>query len=251
MTKSTKLSALSAAIVLAGVALFLSQWNETAAPPVNQQPTAIAAHKNAAPNSQVATEAEIAQSAPLDQPATATPPLASAENAGEQSEEPAKMFQADAHGDLVLKEQTRLNIEKLSSLYTQDELRQRMNVIEQTLPAGAYRELVDLLDRYQNFMTASKQAIPTGIAPATVEDAVAQLDQLHDLRVAHFGAEAAEAMYGGEEKLGRQLLAFMSLEKHEGLTMDEKAMKAQEMLSNSPALAAAYEANRRAAPTKE
>ena len=54
-------------------------------------------------------------------------------------------------------------------------------------------------------------------------------------------------MYGHQEKIDRQLLDFMSLEKHEGLTMEEKAMKAQELYLKAPELAAAYEQNRSAA----
>lgn len=169
----------------------------------------------------------------------------------EFSEDPAKMFRADETGNLVLKEQTRINIEKLSALYTPEERQQRLATIEQTLPPGAYRQLTDLLERYENFTRASRQALPPGREVSTVEEAIAQHDTLHALRVAHFGAEAAEAFYGKEEQIGRQLLDFMSLEQHEGLTMEEKAVKAQEMLMRSPELLAAYERNRTATPTQK
>jgi hypothetical protein len=162
----------------------------------------------------------------------------------EYSEDPAKMFKADAAGNLVVQERTRLNVEKLSALYTPAERQQRLATIEQTLPASAYRQLTDLLERYENFSRASRQTFPPGQAPTTVEEAVEQHEGLHALRVAHFGAEATEAMYGKEEAIGRRLLDFMALEKHEGLTMEEKAMKAQEMLMRSPELAEAYEKNR-------
>lgn len=126
---------------------------------------------------------------------------------------------------------------------------QRLAAIEATLPPSAYRQLVDLMQRHQNFTLAAKQAYRPDVAPATIEDIAAQQEGLHALRVAHFGEETAEALYGREERISRKLLEFMALEKHEGLTMDEKARKAQEMLSNSPELAEAYEGNR--APLRE
>ena len=154
------------------------------------------------------------------------------------------MFSADASGNLVLKERTRINVEKILWIYSPEEQKQKLAVMEQTLPPSAYRQLVELMDRYQTFTVAAKQAYSPDVAPPTVEDAIAQHEGLIALRKAHLGAEAAEAMFGREERLSHQLLAFMDLEKHEGLTMDEKVIKAQEMLSKSPELAAAYEKNR-------
>jgi hypothetical protein len=156
------------------------------------------------------------------------------------SEDPAKMFKADAAGNLVLSERTRLNIEKLTALYTPEELSQRMAIIEATLPANAYSQLVDFVDRYKNFMAALRQALPPGRALTSVEEARIQHEELHRLRVTYFGEEATEAMFGREERLNRQLLELMDLEQHAGLTMEEKAMKAQELLLRSPELAATY-----------
>ncbi len=164
----------------------------------------------------------------------------------DNSEDPAKMFRADAAGNLLLGERTRLNIEKISVLYTPEEQQERLAVIERTLPASAYRQLTDLLERYDNLMRDLKQALPPGREASTVEEAITQHESLHALRVAHFGADVAEALYGQEERIGRQLLDFMALERHEGLTMEERAMRAQEMLLRSPELLAAYENNRTA-----
>lgn len=162
----------------------------------------------------------------------------------EYSEDPAKMFKADAAGNLIVKERTRINIEKLSWLYTPEELQQKLGVIERTLPPSAYRQLVDLMDRFKNYSLAAKQAYSPETAPATVEEAIAQHEGLQALRRAHFGDETAEGMFGREERLSGKLLEFMSLEQHKGLTLEEKAMKAQEMLSKSPELAQLYEDNR-------
>jgi hypothetical protein len=46
---------------------------------------------------------------------------------------------------------------------------------------------VELLEHYDNYQQAQKQAYPPGVAPATEEAALAELDGLHALRVAHFG----------------------------------------------------------------
>jgi hypothetical protein len=198
------------------------------------------------------------------QPATLAEPPSTATEAGspmvasvdpsyddEHSEDPAKMFRADAAGNLILQERTRLNVEKLMALYAPAERQDRLTAIEQALPPSAYRQLTDLLEHYENFSRAAKQEFPPGRAPTTVEEAIEQHEGLHALRVAHFGAAATDAMFGKEEAIGRRLLDFMALEKHEGLTMEEKAIKAQELLLRSPELAEAYEKNRNTPPNPQ
>lgn len=165
--------------------------------------------------------------------------------ADETSEDPAKMFAADAAGNLILSERTRLNVEKLSALYSAEERAQRLAIVEQVLPATAYRQLVELTESYRNLTLAARQQLPPGVAPASVEDAITQHELLHSLRVAHLGAAATDALFGEEERINRRLLDFMSLEQHEGMTLHEKAEKAQQLLLQSPELVAAYEKNRR------
>jgi len=247
-TRVVLLGALLLALAVAGVTMFSLHRAPPAddgagqASDVRPQPSTASAQES---DARSATP-ESSSAAPEAATASTTLPDQSYED--EHSEEPAKMFRADAAGNLVLQERTRLNVEKLAALYTPEERQQRLAVIEQTLPPSAYRQLTDLLEQYDNFSRASRQAFPPGRAPATVEEAIEQHERLHALRVAHFGAEATEAMYGKEEAIGRRLLDFMALEKHEGLTMEEKAMKAQEMLLRSPELAEAYEKNRTTPP---
>jgi len=174
--------------------------------------------------------------------------LATPKEEDDPTEDPAKMFKADATGNLVLAERTRLNVEKVLWLYTPSEQQQKLAVMEQSLPPTAFRQLTDLLERYKNFIAAAKQSYQPDKAPATVEEAIAQNEGLSALRKSHFGEEAAEAMFGREERMNRQLLEFMRLEKQEGMTMEEKAERAQEMLKQSPELQAAYEQNRTTAP---
>jgi hypothetical protein len=215
-------------------------------------PTSRSNIEEPAPTASTSTEAAVvAREAPRPQQQP-VPPAASTstqpDDEDDPSEEPAKLFKADPAGNLVLAERTRLNIEKVLWLYTPDEQREKLAVIEQSLPPAAFRQLSDLLDRYKNFVVAANQSYPPDMAPATVEDAIAQSEGLSALRRSHFGEEAADAMFGREERINRQLLEFMRLEKHEGLTMEEKAEKAQEMLNQSPDLQAAYEKNRATAP---
>ena len=229
----------AALAALAAVSLWITRHDSVQVAPTQTQPVAVVS-SDAAPASKRVAESE--QRAGDTPPANV--PMISAVDVDEYSEDPAKMFKADESGNLLLKERTRLNVEKLSWLYTPEELQQKLAVIERTLPPAAYRQLLDLMDRYKNFSVAAKQSYPPDKAPTTVEEAAAQYDGLHALRIAHFGADATNAMFGREERLGRKLLEFMSLEQHQGLSLEEKAMKAQEMLQQSPELAAAYDENR-------
>ena len=108
--------------------------------------------------------------------------------------------------------------------------------IAQNLPPAAAAEASALLDRYQNYSNAQRQAYPPGAAPATEEAALAELEGLHALRVAHFGSDIAHALYGAEEALTRSLIELMRLEKDQGLTMEEKAARAQQLYDTLPEL---------------
>lgn len=225
------------ALAIGGGLHFWNRAPESTAPPVAVAPQPA---KEAAPHESVARSGpETAFSA--DETPRAEIVAPQPENFEDiYSEDPTKMFKADAAGNLILNERTRLNIEKLTALYTPEELSERMAVIEATLPGNAYTQLVDFVDRYKNFMTALRQTLPPGRPLASVEEARIQHEELHRLRVAYFGTEATEAMFGREERLNRQLLELMDLEQHAGLTMEEKAMKAQELLLRSPELAATF-----------
>ena len=101
------------------------------------------------------------------------------------------------------------------------------------MPGAASAQAGELLDHYDNYQQAQKQAYPPGVAPATEEAALAELDGLHALRVAHFGPVVARALYGEEEEVSRQLVEQMRLEKDQSLTLEEKAERAQR-LRDSP-----------------
>jgi hypothetical protein len=140
-----------------------------------------------------------------------------------------KTFRVNASGRLVLDEQTRLNMEALFARTEREHLAEAKQQAVEPLPAAAGAQAAELLEHYDNYQQAQKQAYPPGVAPATEEAALAELDGLHSLRVAHFGAVVARALYGEEEAVSRQLVELMRLEKDQSLTMEEKAARAQQL----------------------
>lgn len=138
-------------------------------------------------------------------------------------------FRVDKAGKLVLDEQTRLNMEALFAETDRAELPEAQQNAVATLPPAAATDAAALLERYDNYSREQRQSYPPGSAPATEEAALAELDGLHALRVAHFGPEAAKAFFGAEEDLTRSLIDLMRLEKDQSLTVQEKAERAQKL----------------------
>jgi len=143
-------------------------------------------------------------------------------------------FRVNASGRLVVDEQTRLNMEALFARTELDHLIEAKQQAIEPLPATASAQAGELLDHYDNYQQAQKQAYPPGVAPATEEAALAELDGLHGLRVAHFGPVVARALYGEEEDVSRQLVEQMRLEKDQSLTLEEKAERAQRLRDSTP-----------------
>jgi Proteobacterial lipase chaperone protein len=138
-------------------------------------------------------------------------------------------FRVNDSGRLVLDQQTRLNMEALFARTPRDHLAEARQQAVEPLPAGAAAQATDLLEDYDNYQQAQRQAYPPGVAPATEEAALAELEGLHALRAAHFGAVIARALYGEEEIVARQLIELMRLEKDQSLTMEEKAARAEQI----------------------
>ncbi len=164
---------------------------------------------------------------------------------GGKKEEIYGMFKADEHGNLVLNETTRINIEKLYALNTPEELAEKMRKLATVLPDNAHRQVANLIDYFDKYTRELQEIYPPGVAPETVEDVLVQLKGLHDLRLMHFGADVARAFYADEEKMSLQLVYLMAIEKDKNLSLGEKAQKAQYLLQNSPELAAAYDPDRK------
>lgn len=162
-----------------------------------------------------------------------------------KNEEIYTMFQADAQGNLLLNETTRINIEKLSALNSPEELTEKMQKLSTVLPETAQRQVGNLVDYFDKYTRNIKDIYPPDIEPATLEDVLAQFKGMHDLRLMYFGADVASAFYAVEEKQTLQLLYLMAIEKDQGLSLDEKAQRAQQLLQTSPELAAAYDPDRK------
>jgi lipase chaperone LimK len=145
-----------------------------------------------------------------------------------------KTFRLNASGRLTLDEQTRLNIEALFARTDRERLAEAKQQAIDPLPAAASAQAAELLEQYDNYQQAQRQAYPPGVAPPTEEAALAELDGLHALREAHFGPIVARALYGEEEATSRQLIELMRLEKDQSLTMEEKAARAQRLRDSMP-----------------
>lgn len=187
-----------------------------------------------APNAQPAapTASEEMKANPAEVPHTADPEAAALMPASEAP--PAKTdgknpFRVDSTGKLVLDEQTRLNMEALFAQTDRAELPEAQQDATAKLPPAAATEATALLERYDNYSKAQRQSYPPGIPPTTEEAALAELDGLHALRVAHFGPDIAKALYGAEEEITRSLIDLMRLEKDQSLTLQEKAERAQKL----------------------
>ncbi|MDX9816569.1 MAG: hypothetical protein RBT06_06490 [Smithellaceae bacterium] len=101
-----------------------------------------------------------------------------AESAQKQEETKEKdeiysMFQVDEHGNLLLNENTRLNVEKLYALNTPEELDEKFQKLSEVLPDTAHRQVVHLADYFDKYMRDSKQIYPPDEEVETVEEAIA------------------------------------------------------------------------------
>lgn len=139
----------------------------------------------------------------------------------------SKTFEVDASGKLVRNEQTRVNVEALVALTPPEQLRAAALAQVQDLPAAAAVEALDLVERYNGYQAAQKLSFAPGNAPLVPEEALAELEGLHALRVSYFGREGAHSLFGKEEAVARQLLEWMREDNAPGLSMEQRAMRAQ------------------------
>jgi len=198
--------------------------------------------QTAAPNSQSARSAEAAPQPDTPARVNVLTPLPE-QTVTESNPDSTATFRTDSSGNLIIDEQARLNMEALFARTDPADLPAAQENIIRKLPPTAAAEASALLERYQNYSKAQRQAYPPGTAPATEEAALAELDGLHALRVAHFGSDVAHALYGAEEALTRSLIELMRLEKDQGLTMEEKAARAQQLYDTLPELSRVQRSN--------
>jgi hypothetical protein len=217
--------AIIAIAIVAGVVLFGPAQDKriTSAPQAARNEPAAAVVANDSPASEI-----------REQQGQTASVAEHAEDSAPSSDQPVaqtndKTFRVNAAGRLVLDEQTRLNMEALFARTEREHLAEAKQQAIEPLPTAAAAEAAELLEHYDNYQQAQKQAYPPGVAPATEEAAMAELDGLHALRAAHFGPVIARALYGEEEAVSRQLVELMRVEKDQSLTMEEKAERAQQL----------------------
>jgi hypothetical protein len=158
-------------------------------------------------------------------------------------EEPKETFRVGADGKLILDDQTRLKVEAFFARTDPKDLDTAAQKLVQDLPPAAAAEALDVVDRYRNYVAAQDQNY-SDEAPASPEDAIVQLESLHALRVEQFGPKLAKAFYGDEERLSRELIELMRLEKDQSLTMEEKADRAQRLHDQLSSVSAADKGER-------
>jgi lipase chaperone LimK len=221
------------AVSLIALVVFAALWLRPESPRTSD------AVRERAPDSEQSTTSSTA-TPPDDSPAIVN---AAPEPEAASITDPSGTFRTDSTGKLIVDEQTRLQMEALFARTDPANLPTVQEDITAQLPPAAAAEAAALLDRYQNYSKAQRQTYPPGAAPATEEAALAELEGLHALRVAHFGAENAKALYGAEEALTRSLIELMRLEKDQSLTMEEKAARAQQLYDTLPELSRVQRSN--------
>lgn len=142
------------------------------------------------------------------------------------------LFAADGHGKLVLSADTHANLEKLLLEENPEALLANLDKVSKALPPQAAAELKVLAGQFQQYAKALTHTIPPETAPETEPERLKMLDSLHALRVSYLGAEAAQAMFGEEEAMTRKLIGLMAAQDDPNLTSEQKAERAQEMMSN-------------------
>lgn len=140
---------------------------------------------------------------------------------------PAGAFRTDAQGKLVVDTALRLRAEELLALHDGAGLAARLDAELAALPPAAAVRARELVTRLEGYQAAQRAAFPPGEAPLVPEEGLAQLDAMQALRVSHFGADAAQRLFGEDDAVARRLLQLMRDETDASLNMAQKAMRAQ------------------------
>ncbi len=140
-------------------------------------------------------------------------------------------FAADSRGRLVLDGATHANLEKLLLEEDPVAMRATLEQVAKGLPAQAAADLKVLVSQFEQYTKALSHSVSPENAPQTEQEGLKLLDSLHTLRVSYLGPETTEAMFGEEEATTRQIIALMGADKDPNLSQEEKAARAQEIIS--------------------
>jgi hypothetical protein len=175
---------------------------------------------------------------------THSPMASNAIDQASQAVNDGEAFRVSDTGALVLDEQTRVNIERLVAHTDAANLDSEISEQVENLPPIAAQQVRELIERFVHYQQAQRQIQPPDRTPATVDDAIQELHQLHALREAHFGVEVARHFYGQEEAIAREMIELMRLENDQSLTPEEKLQRAQALREQLPGIAAIERKNR-------
>lgn len=179
----------------------------------------------------------LAASSVRDQaPLTLNSPFGSAAGASSAAASPLSTmspprFAADSRGKLILNSDTHANLEKLLLQEDPQAVQATLAQAASKLPPQAAADLKVLVDQFQQYSKALTHSISPENAPETEQEGIKLIDSLHSLRVSYLGAEATQAMFGEEEATTRQIIALMAADKDPTLTPQQKAERAQEVIS--------------------
>lgn len=171
--------------------------------------------------------------APLTLASTFAPPAAASAPvaASPLSTMSPPRFAVDSRGKLVLNADTHANLEKLLLEEDPDARAATLARVSAGLPAQAAAELKVLVNQFQQYTTSLSHTISPENAPQNEHEGNKLIDSLHALRVSYLGAETTQAMFGAEEATTRQIIALMGADKDPNRTQEEKAERAQEIIS--------------------
>jgi Proteobacterial lipase chaperone protein len=158
-----------------------------------------------------------------------------------------RAFRTNAAGDLVVDEHTRVHIEALVASSDPNELSSAIREQTVDLPPAAASRAEELVNQFVQYQQAQRQTYPPDDAPVTEDDAVRELEGLHALREAHFGADVARLFYAKEEALAREMIEVLRVENDASLTAQEKLERARALREQLPGVAAIEKNNREAA----
>lgn len=170
-----------------------------------------------------------AQAATASAPPAVTPPVpvAAAAAMTQAEQRTGAVFRTDAQGRLQLDAGTRHRVEALLALHDGEALQARTEAELAPLPAPAAARARELLAQMQAYQAAQFTNFPPDQAPLVPEEGLAQLAALQGLRASHFGAEAAQQLFGEDDAVTRRLLELMRDERSAMLSMAQKATRAQ------------------------
>jgi hypothetical protein len=158
-----------------------------------------------------------------------------------------RAFRTNAAGDLIVDEHTRVHIEALVASSDPNEFSSAIRQQTVDLPPAAASRAEELVNQFVQYQQAQRQTYPPDDAPVTEDDAIRELEGLHALREAHFGAEVARLFFAKEEALAREMIEVLRVENDASLTAQEKLERARALREQLPGVAAIEKNNREAA----